>query len=564
MSGGRISEWILRTDNRSAIRGLREVAEQGNRTSRSLRANADENTASFHRVEESTSRLKDSFMGLAGVIGLGGVGFGLRDLKNSGVELQEQQVELQRALVATGQAAGGTGEKLKGYAESLSTKGGFGTTANLQALNAFVRITKSATEARKMLTLATDIARGRNMDLASSQNIVTQAYSGSVGRLQKVLGPMVAAREAQVGLTVSHQKEIAAIENKAAMMGPLGGQYLRQQEIALHLTAQQSALAEMTDKHTTAQKVLALATKEFSGATAAYSKTTAGQASNLSNSFHNLTEELGLALLPAMDWVIARAQSIAEWMSKNRGIVLGVAGAFAALAAALGLSALIKAVHGLYEDIGKLATQFLGMGTAGEVAGAETAAGAEAATVSWDAFFAGTLIGLGIMALVEIGLHWKQFEGLVVGAWHGVSSAVSSAWKWIENAVGTGVNWIWSKIKWLAGEAKKLIADTPLGGIIGFGSNLLGGHVGRAFGDLAQGYTGGIVQANGSIGAPLRNLGQNQGQVNVHIAPQTTRVEIDGREVARAVTRAVLNKAARGPSSYVGGSLVTNAPGLPG
>lgn len=564
----RISEWILRTDNRSAIRGLKEIADTGNSTTRSLKKDSEEQAASFRKVEESTSRLRDSFMGIAGMVGIGSVAFGLRDLKDSAVELQSSQAQLEASLRATGQEAGNTGEKLKAYAESMSTHGGFGAVENIQALTRFVSETHSATQAQSMLTLATNIARRTGQDLATTQTVVARAYTGSVGRLQQLLGPMVAAREAQVGLTVAHQKEIAVVQDQAAMMGKMGGVYLRNQAIAMHLTAQQQALAQMTDKHATAQQVLALATKEFAGSTASYSKTTAGQASNLKNSLHNLTEELGTALLPAMNWIIARGASLAQWMAKNKDVVLALVGAIGALGAAMGIREVIKSVHGLWTDVGKLAERFGIMGAAGEEAGAEVAAGGEAATVSWDTFFSATLIGIGIMALVEIATHWKQFEGLVVGVWNTVSGAVSGAWHWIEHTVSDGVTWIWNKIKWLGDEAKKLIADTPLGGLIGFGSNLLSGHIGHAFGDLAQGATGGIYQANsGTFGAPGRNLWESGSahhhvEHHVNITPSAANFHVDGREIANATIRYALNRAARGPSNMVGGSLVTGSAGF--
>jgi hypothetical protein len=144
-----------------------------------------------------------------------------------------------------------------------------------------------------------------------------------------------------------------------------------------------------------------------------------------------------------------------------------------------------------------------------------------------------------------------------------VSGAVTTAWHTIEGAVEKGVNWIWSKIKWLGNEAKKLIADSPLGGIIGFGSNLLGGHVGKAFGDLAQGATGGIYQANsGTLGAPGRNLLPGYGDSShVTVTPQTNiSLQTNDREIGKATLRWALNSAARGPTSLSGGSLATGAP----
>lgn len=569
----RISELIFRTDNKTAIRGLKEIADQGESTTKSLKDDSEEQTASFRKVEASSTALRDSMMGLAGMVGIGGVAFGLRDLKNSAVALQSSQAQLDNMMHNTGQAAGGAAEKLKAYAEALSTRGGFGTTANLGALTAFVGETHNAAQAQSMLALATNIARARTMDLASAQSIVARAYTGSVGKLQSLLGPMVKVRDAQVGLTVAHERALVPIEDQAALMGKLGGAYLRNQEIAMHLTAQQQALAQMTDKHATAQQVLADATKYFAGATATYSKQTQGQASNLSNSFHNLTEELGTALLPAMDWLIARGASVAEWMAKNKTVVLALVGAFTALGAALGLSKLIKAVSGLGDDIVKLARRYGIMGAAGEEAGVETAVGAEDAKIAWNSFFTGTLIGIGLVALLEIGTHFKQFQSLVLSVWHAIEGAAVGAWQGIESGVTKGVDFVWSKIKWLGDEAKKLLADTPLGGIIGLGSNLLQGHVSRGLADFAQGATGGIFNANtGTIGAPYRNLTSSSYNTpsaaaaqaeHITIQPGRTSVNIDGREITNAVTRYALNRAARGPSSFVGGSLVTASPGLP-
>jgi hypothetical protein len=172
-----------------------------------------------------------------------------------------------------------------------------------------------------------------------------------------------------------------------------------------------------------------------------------------------------------------------------------------------------------------------------------------------------TIEGAVVVGLVEMVEHWRTVEHVATDVWKAVSGAVTTAWHAIEGAVETGVNWVWSKLKWLGEQAKKLIADTPIGGILGFGSNLLSGHVGRAFGDAVQGATFGAVNPNaGTIGLPGNNV---TGVGTIHIAPAETTLRIDGREVGRAVVRYALNTAARGPTSYSGGSLVTGAPGLP-
>jgi len=49
------------------------------------------------------------------------------------------------------------------------------------------------------------------------------------------------------------------------------------------------------------------------------------------------------------------------------------------------------------------------------------------------------------------------------------------------------------------------------------------------------------------------------GHGGIHITPSPVVINLDGRQLARGVIRYTLNRAARGPSSLVGGSLATGA-----
>ena len=181
MADDRVSELIWRGDNRSAIKALEGISKQNRETTDTVKAGSDEQAASLTRVRESSERLRDSMMGLASMVGIAGVAFGFKDLVVGGMSLQTSQAQLADAIKNTRGVAADATSVLEKYAEALSTRGGFGTTQNLTALTAFVRETHSATEAQTMLSLATNIARGRNMDLASAQQVVARAYTGSVG-----------------------------------------------------------------------------------------------------------------------------------------------------------------------------------------------------------------------------------------------------------------------------------------------------------------------------------------------------------------------------------------------
>lgn len=552
----RVAELVWKGDNRSAIKAMVEMRDQNAETTQALKHDAHEEAASFATVREETGALRDSMMGLLGMVGIGGVAFGLRDLSDSGVNLQRQQAQLRSALKDTGQQAGDTASRLNEMAESLSTHGGFGTTENLQALTQFVGETHSATEAQKLLMLATNVSRQRGIDMATVQQKLARAYAGSTRGLQQLLGPMVTSTAATVHLTTAHEEQIATLEDQASMMGKMGGIWLRQQEINDHITAQQQDLAELENKRATGQQILAAAMGAFSGATVAYAKTTAGAVSNTTNAFQNLREHLGMRLNPVLKELSQLLQSVAGWMSKNSALVFDTAAAVTGLVAAWGALKILRGIKTMVLDLGKAFKIVTVSESEAAVTGEASAASLE---IAWRSLMVSTIAGLVIVGLVEMIEHWRQVEQVATSVWHGVSTAVSDAWGWIKRTVSDGVNWIWSKLKWLGSEAEKFIADTPLGGLIGFGSNLLGGHVGHAFGDLAQGVTGGVVQSNGSIGVPYRNLWSSPSHVTV--SPQSQIVlRTSDREIGRATVRWALNEAARGPSSISGGSLVTGAP----
>lgn len=576
-----VTELVFKGTNRSAIRALEGIAEQSQKTTRTLKGDADEQSASFRKTRESSTALRDSMTGLLGMVGIGGVAFGLRDLKDSAVALQSNQAQLQAALRATGQEAGGTAEKLKTFAESLSTKGGFGTTENLQTLTAFVRETKSATQAQGMLVLATNIARARNMDLASAQGIVAKAYTGQVRGLQQLLGPMVAAREASVGLSVSHQREVSALQNQAQMMGRMGPIWLRQQEINDHITAQESALATMSDKRATAQQVLAAATQEFAGSTSTYSRQTQGQISNVENALHNLTEELGTSLLPAIDDTVHVAADLAEWMAKNKKVVLVTTLAVAGLTAAWGGLKVIQGIKTMVLDLGKA---FGITGAAGEAAGEESALGAEAATIGWRTFMTTTVVGLVLVGLVELIEHWKEVEKVATEVWHGIEKVAVDVWHGIVAAAKFAFKEIKGVLNDLGYTGNGVMSYLNPFGLARHGLNAIGlagggvvprymaggGPIGTdtvpAWLTPEEGVLSrqGMQMLGGENALAAINAGMTPGSGGgFSITPSPAYFRVDGRDLANAVIRYTLNRAARGPGSYTGGALVTGAPGMP-
>lgn len=98
----------------------------------------------------------------------------------------------------------------------------------------------------------------------------------------------------------------------------------------------------------------------------------------------------------------------------------------------------------------------------------------------------------------------------------------------------------------------------------------MGGPVGTDTVPAWLGQNEGVVSGTGmqNIGGALGLSAINNGTFgglggDVRINPSNVEMRLDSRVIGQAVVQWALNQAARGPSSLVGGSLVTGAPGLP-
>ena len=403
----RISRLIWKGDNTSAVAAIVEMKDANEEATTSIKGDAEEQSASFAKTKESALGLRDAMVGLAGMVGIFGVAFGFKDLVEGGEQLQESQTQLRASMRSTKTDTAAATAELEKYSTSLSTKGGFGVISDLGALTQYVTETHSAAEAQRMLGLATNIARARNMGLAQSQTIVAKAYDGQARGLQALLGPMVSSVDATVGLTTAHQQQIATLENEASMMGKMGQVWLRQQEVNDHITAQQTELAQLENKRATGAQILADATAVFAGRTSAYNETTKGQFSDIDNAMHNLTESLGVGLLPVMDDLAHVGADVAGWMAKDKDVIRDVVLAVTGLGAAWAGMKIVKGIAMMVLDLGKA----FGVVTVSETEAA--AAGVDSAdtlTIAWDSFMEATIVGLVLVGLVEMVEHWHAVE----------------------------------------------------------------------------------------------------------------------------------------------------------
>ena len=509
---GNLIEFVFRSDARSSIRAFDQIANASQKTSGTIKRDADENSLSMKRVGHSAGLLRESMRGLTGMIGLGGLAFGLKDAVQGGMALQGSQTQLQQALKATGQTAGDAYKNLGDYAEKLSAHGGFDTTQNLGALTAYVRQTHSATKAQRDLSVATNIARGRNMDLASAQAIVAQAEGGQIGRLSRLLGPLVAVKNAQYGLTQAHKQQIATLELQSKAHGKSASEWLKQQELLDGITPRMQALAVLQDKSATAQQVLSAAQTVFGGATGVYAGTTQGKISDLNHTLKNLTDTTGEKLLPAVNLLARDATWVVTAFSKLPASVE---------AGVIGLTGLTLIAGPLHNSFRLLRDMIDGTKGIMRLFGI----GVEADTVA-ERIHAGTTGG-----------------GAVANA--GRAASAERAVVGTEAVTGAGLS--------VAAGTTALAVGVPLAIGAGYllGKALPGSDVHARPGSRYTGYERG-GQYSGTAGALN---GQMAGNGDTHIHNHIN-LNVDGRVLAKAVSDQVVRKAARGPSTLSGGPML--------
>jgi hypothetical protein len=283
-----ISEELLRVrllDAKKAEVELRKVREELEATTGATEDSSvanDEAAASSGRLKGAFSGLKSALVYGGSLIGIGAVGYGLKDLVEGGQKAQEQTLLLRNALKSTGQEGSGHLNLINKAIGQSSTRGGFSKLEETQGIAELVRETQSATAAIKDNASAVTLARGAHESYASALSQVEKVQTGSVGRLQKLVGPFVASKYYIDQLTASEKKRFP----------------------------QKVKEAEVLDKEATAREFNRRILERYGSAVNSYNKSTAGSISNANNAFKNATDQLGEKLLPA-------EKAVAQWFGKT-------------------------------------------------------------------------------------------------------------------------------------------------------------------------------------------------------------------------------------------------------
>jgi len=271
-----------------------------------------------HAFTRSTTAMRRSVgMLSASLIGGAGLGYAARE---SFKEFQNAEVVLARVRKATENAGvswGTYGEQIDKVIQKQSYLTAFEDEEMLDTFGRLVTRTRDVNKALELNALAADIARGRNMSLEASAQLVIKASIGQIGQLRRL------------GIDI--------------------------------------------DKNASATEALAALQSRYAGSAAKFADTSAGSQARLNKTLGDTQEIIGGALAPAVD---SLARSLGIWMADTENqaklqetvnqavttassIVNGLAGAFRGVRAVL--SPLNTALGGTEETVKLIAITFAGM-----------------------------------------------------------------------------------------------------------------------------------------------------------------------------------------------------------
>ncbi len=172
------------------------------------------------------------------------------------------------------------------------------------------RSTGSVEKGTKGMALAAQLARARDIPLATAAKAVEKAMLGKETALAKlgVVVPKVTTQSDKLKAKIS---ELRMQYTKAK--GPLKDKIKAQIEDLKG----QSKMAAQLDKVSTAQAALAKAQKQTAGAAEKYGKTTAGAQEKLSVAWENLQERVGMKLLPVLTKLSLWGVRFLDWSERN-------------------------------------------------------------------------------------------------------------------------------------------------------------------------------------------------------------------------------------------------------
>jgi hypothetical protein len=251
--------------------------------------------AQFKQLETTSEKAQFAIKKAAvpAAAALGGLALALGDATKAAMEDQQEQAALALTLQNVTGAGKAQTAQIEDQISAMSRASGIADTEYRKSLEALVRGTKDVDLAMKDMNLVMDISTALQMDSGTVADALAKAYQGNFKALRSLTPEMA-----------TMIKEGASLNE---VMDVLGG--------------------------------------TFGGATAVSAETAAGKMKILSNSIGETKESIGAALLPVVEAVLPILNKFAMWAQDNPQAFLAIAGAIAAVAAAIVVTNIAMALN---------------------------------------------------------------------------------------------------------------------------------------------------------------------------------------------------------------------------
>jgi hypothetical protein len=256
-----------------------------------------EDVGNFTGKLDGFKKMAGAAFAAAGVAAVAYAGKLAIDGVKAAIEDEQAQVRLANALKNTVGATDGAIKSAEDWILQQSLATGIADDEYRPALERLTRSTKSIEEAQKLTNLAADIAKAKNLDLATVANALAKANDGQTGALKKLgitLGDN--ATNLQEYNKVQKQLEKAQLDANFALAeyGPKSKEYIKASEKVTETQEKANTIAAA------GIDVFGELGKEFAGAAAESANTFQGKLDRLNIAFAEGKETIGAFILDAI------------------------------------------------------------------------------------------------------------------------------------------------------------------------------------------------------------------------------------------------------------------------
>ena len=282
------------------------------------------------------------------------------------MEDQAASVQLAQTLKNTMGATKAQTAAVEDYISTLSIASAKSDEELRPAYDRLIRSTGSYTKTQNLMNVAIDLAYSKNISVAEAAKALAKANEGNITALKR--------------------------------MG------VKLPEITKGMSKQAAAA-----------KILAAVQKQYAGATAAASETSAFKMKQFEVGMQELKETIGYELLPTFNKFIKRLPELLDFLKRNKDTIMQVAKVVLVLSGAIMVANTgLKIFHALQsvKMFAGLIARWMGFTTAVEASGTGLVATGAAVQVAWAPFL--LTIGAIVAALAALKIYydaWKQKEG---------------------------------------------------------------------------------------------------------------------------------------------------------